>query len=356
MPAMTVRKFPWTRWSAILFALMFVAAGHCFSGDPPPPKRPQPPVPPVKKDPLSVDLHGEMTPVKVEAESKPVDVNVHFPKEPVKVEAESKPVEVQFPKEPLKVEGESKPIEIHLPKEALKLEGDVKPVRVSGEIKPLKVDGRLIPEKVTFEGGKTAVPLEVNWPKEGPTVTVKLEGASQKPGDEKSKCDCTKPPPDLSKEAFWGVMYVILGAGATGGIAQIIIDKARSRRTKPPVGEKKTEADQTKKTTVIDYMRALGRKLLALFTAPIIEPIILGMVAALMVPGPLFFFNSSIVMDNKPGPLLGLFSICLIAASLGLPFIEFVHRWTRKKMSDIDEPSSQSPKAGQIRPRRGRRE
>jgi hypothetical protein len=244
----------------------------------------------------------------------------------------------------------------------VRIEGAVSPVQFKAETIPVKVEGKVelgkidlgkvdfgrigfdkmqisldwagpplsLPINVPSGGIPVAVELK-GWPTATSPLEVKLEGASPSPtaGSSSgktpiaSKSPTPPPSPKGNDRDFWHVVLLILVSGIIGGIANA------------------------------SYGSSAGEKWSW-------NQILNSIVAAFMVPGVLVLFSENILKTASKDHYhaLALVSLCLIAATIGKPFIEFVHdeaRWLmerRIQQREASETKASPRPAARRHPRR----
>lgn len=302
-------------------------------------------------------------------EIKPVEL--HFPDKPIQVEAqiksadlktfEIKPVEIRFPKEP--VQFSAVPIEMRWPSQPVKVSVDLNNTGTKEERAIKGCDCKQPPNN-----GKGTLISSPGSP------TPQESSSSAKSGEGSS--------------GTWWTIILLFGepilAGAFGGFAIAVVQTINKRREKfdqltkiqaaydeeqqrepsplNPEGLKRFEEEKRQRlsnyeeqkrvlleslfkkyehddpiwhekkvpteayTTLRDLMPPRSERLPAM---------LLGIIAAMMLPGLLLFLPEGQlkVTIKDPFSIVRLWSLCLIAAMLGEPFIAFVLRKAREKMT-----------------------
>ena len=295
-------------------------------------------------------------------EIKPVEL--HLPDKPVQVEAqiksadlkpfEIKPVEIQFPKEPIQFS--AVPMEMRWPSQPLKVSVDLNNTRTKDERALRECDC-----KQSTDNGK--------GPSGSSPVSPTPKGSSSSTNSSVGAILC------------WILLLLIepIFAGAVGGFAIAVVQSISRRREgfaqlrkiqaaydeerlrERPSGDS-TEVErfeQEQKRRLSEYEKQKHELSKTLFKkyrdwypekvyteadmtfGDLIPPrserfpaMLLGVIAAMMLPGLLLFLpegNLKVTIED-PFSIVRLWSLCLIAAMLGEPFIAFVLQKAREAM------------------------
>jgi len=273
----------------------------------------------VSISPQPLDLRVATAGVRLDGAIKPVEIRSTDPVQvqvsgiPERIEGPSKPLEVQGGAEPFKFKGD-----LNLGQSTIHLRWDQTTVPVSINAPP---DG--IPIRVTLTGWPAKIPLEIvsetkkTTPQPSSSLTQLPEGEVQKRWDD-----------------IWKLVKWIFVAGFFGGFGHALLRISRfgmpGSRPREPSDRKKWSSPSLFQSRKLIFER---RELILLF----LVEIVISVLAAFMVPGPLLLFHGDFLKGALEDPYrtLGLFSLCVIAATIGGPFVDFIvaeaDRWMNKR-------------------------
>jgi hypothetical protein len=213
----------------------------------------------------------------------------------------------------------------------VKVEGKVGLAETLGKIEFGKIGLEKMQISLDWAGPPLSLPINVpaggipialelkGWPTANSPLEVHFAGASSSPTPGTSPGN-----PDGGKDSIWFVVKLILVSGFFGGIVNVTYGNFRR-----DISGTTAELSDTPQNRPPPHT--------TLRVSFILKQLFVSIVAAFMVPGVLVFFPVNLLKTASKENLyeaLALVSLCLIAATIGKPFIDFVHEeanWLMEK-------------------------